>query len=68
MKKLKEYALYKGDKLIAMGTVHEIAKETGLKENTIYFYGMPVYKRRMKKYNSNCKCLVLLEEDDEEEE
>ncbi len=34
-----EYALYEGDKFIACGTMKEISFETGLKQNTIAFYG-----------------------------
>lgn len=48
MKKIKEYALYKGEKCIAIGTIQEIAKQTGVKDRTIYFYTMPVYKKRCK--------------------
>ena len=42
----KEYALYKGDKLLAMGTKKEIAKELGVKVSTVNFYAHPAYKRR----------------------
>lgn len=34
----KEYAMYRGDDYIAMGTAQEIADETGLKINTTYNY------------------------------
>ena len=42
----KEYALYKGDKLLAMGTKKEIAKQLGVKPRTIYFYSHPAYAKR----------------------
>ena len=42
----KEYALYKGDKLLAMGTKKEIAKQLGVKPSTIGFYSHPSYAKR----------------------
>lgn len=48
MKKLKEYALYKGDDLIAMGNKIQLAAKLGVKVRTIEFYTTPTYKRRAK--------------------
>ena len=42
----KEYALYKGEKLLAMGTKREIAEESGVSASTVGYYGTPVYARR----------------------
>lgn len=42
----KEYALYKGEELIAMGTKREIAEQLGVSVNTVSYYGTPVYARR----------------------
>lgn len=42
----KEYALYKGEELIAMGTKREIAEQLGVSASTIGYYGTPVYARR----------------------
>ena len=42
----KEYALYKGEELIAMGTKKEIAKQLGVSPSTVGYYGTPVYSRR----------------------
>lgn len=44
----KEYALYKGEKCLAIGTIKEIAKQMKVQYSTIYFYTMPTYKRRCK--------------------
>lgn len=41
----KEYALYKGEELIAMGTKREIAEQLGVSPSTIGYYGTPVYAR-----------------------
>ena len=46
MKKTKEYALYKGDKYLASGTMQEIADQLGVKKETIKFYKSKVYKKR----------------------
>ena len=46
---MKEYALYKGEECLAIGTIKEIAKKMNVKERTIYFYTMPTYKKRCKK-------------------
>lgn len=42
----KEYALYKGEELLAMGTKREIAKQLGVSASTVGYYGTPVYARR----------------------
>lgn len=43
---VKEYALYKGDELLAMGTKREIAEQLGISVNSVSYYGTPVYARR----------------------
>ncbi|WP_247915395.1 hypothetical protein [Streptococcus salivarius] len=42
----KEFALYKGEELLAMGTKREIAEQLGVSASTIGYYGTPVYARR----------------------
>ncbi len=42
----KEYALYKGEELIGMGTVKELAKKLGVKPSTISYYHTPTYINR----------------------
>ncbi|MGQ7595155.1 hypothetical protein ACTGVC_01300 [Streptococcus suis] len=42
----KEYALYKGDELLAMGTAKELAERFGVKVSTIHFYKSPAYIKR----------------------
>lgn len=42
----KEFALYKGEELIAMGTKKEIAEQLGVSASTVGYYGTPVYARR----------------------
>lgn len=47
--KKKQYALYKGDNCMAIGTIEEIAQQTNVKVKTIRFYKTPTYKNRVKK-------------------
>jgi hypothetical protein len=54
---LKTYALYKGDEYICDGNVYDIAKKTGLAEQTIRHYGSKAYKRRV---SEEGKRLVLI--------
>jgi hypothetical protein len=42
------YALYKGDRLLGVGTLQELAERRGVKPETIYYYSMPAYQRRGK--------------------
>jgi len=55
------YALYKGDDLLTIGTITEIALNQNVKPNTVKFYGTKVYKDRIKKRSNkgyNAKILV----------
>lgn len=59
----KEYALYKGEELLEIGTIKEIAKKQGLRTATIRFYMSPTYmRRRAKSKTGNYKVLICLEE------
>ncbi len=60
------YALYKGEKLLMIGTIKEIAKHQIVKEKTVRFYQCPAHLRRNEKSHiGNYKVLVKLEEEDE---
>lgn len=48
----KEYAVYKGDTLLAMGTAKECAAELKVQVKTIHFYRTPTYQNRSKTGNS----------------
>lgn len=56
----KEYALYQGDEFIMIGTRTEIAKELGVREDTVRFYASETYKKR-----TNGNGLVVVECDDD---
>lgn len=44
----KEYALYKGDEILAIGTIEEIAKKMKVDYRTIKFYTTKTWKKRSK--------------------
>lgn len=50
-KNLNVYALYRGDKLLAEGTVFEIAEKLNIKVQTVKKYQTPSYMRYLKKHN-----------------
>lgn len=61
----KEYALYKGEEILSIGTIPEISKETGISEKTVRFYGTPSHKKRSNDLNRNWLVYIDYEEDDE---
>lgn len=62
MKRQKEYALYKGDTCLAIGTLKEIAISRKVKYRTIYFYNTPTYKKRCKNSKKRIELVCLDEE------
>jgi len=57
---MNEYALYKGESILTMGTLKEIADEMGVKKDTITYYGTPTYAKRGKGVNR--RILIKLED------
>lgn len=53
----REYALYKGDELIQIGTIKELAKAQNVTEHTIKYYSYPCYLKRIK--NSKKRKVVV---------
>ena len=56
MARLKKYALYKGDELIAEGTIEQISQKMGIPQNTVRFYKTPASKRR---YNPETRTALV---------
>lgn len=56
---MKIYALYKGEQLLATGTMLQISYKMGVKLRTIQFYKTPTYKKR-RKNGKNYRELVEL--------
>ena len=42
----KEYALYKGDELLDMGTLEYLSKKFNIKRKSLLFYQSTAYKKR----------------------
>lgn len=59
---MKEYAAYKGEKFLAMGTVRELSKKLNLKESTIRKYTTNWAKKRSKE---NSIIVFQIEEEEE---
>ena len=49
---VKEYALYKGEKIVAMGTKRAIAEQLGISVHAVTCYGTPSYARRTSEEHS----------------
>jgi len=61
----KEYALYKGDELIVVGTCSEIAEHQNVQKKTVWFWNSPAYKKRInsrKHTHGNFKVLISLDD------
>lgn len=43
---MTEYALYKADELLIIGTLTELAEFRKVKRETIFFYATPTYRKR----------------------
>lgn len=46
MNREKNYALYRGEKFLGIGTKKELAELLGVKVETISFYNTPAYTKR----------------------
>ena len=63
----QEYALYKGEVCLAIGTADEIAEQLKVKKETIWFYLTPsYYKRRKNSKKGDYRILIKLDDDDED--
>lgn len=58
-----EYALYKGEELLSVGTMREIAAETGKTLNNVIGMRTPTYKKRRA---NSLKALLLVELSDDD--
>lgn len=59
MKRNSQYALYKGEKLVEIGTKKELAKLLKVRVETITFYTTPTHRKRC----TNGYCVVKIEEE-----
>lgn len=59
MRTVKEFAVYKGDEFLFIGTAKECAAELGIKEASFRFYLTPSYQRRISNRNSKNPIFVV---------
>lgn len=64
----KEYALYKGEEILSIGTICEIAKELNIMPQTVRYYKTNAYKRKLARRNTKNPMLLIELEDEEEPE
>lgn len=59
---MKQFAIYKGEELLMIGSAKECAKQLDLDTKTIYFYASKTHKKRDK---GNRMVATILEDDEE---
>lgn len=62
MTKEADYALYKGDTFIDLGTKRHLARRIGVAPATIHYMTTPAYRRKMGDY-SNAYICIRIEDD-----
>ncbi|MBC1509462.1 hypothetical protein HCJ02_01860 [Listeria seeligeri] len=61
---MTEYAMYKGDDLLLIGTLTELAEFKNVTRDTILFYMSNAHKKRV---GENGLCVIKIEDDEDEE-
>ncbi len=54
------YALYKGEIILATGTIYQIAEKMNIKARTVLFYGTKSYLKRASGKGDNNRVLVKI--------
>ncbi|NWL89985.1 hypothetical protein DMN77_20760 [Paenibacillus sp. 79R4] len=69
MQMAAEFAIYKGEEMLAIGTAKECAEKLGVSKEYIYWLTMPTAKRRLdkRKHPERCTVGVRLDKEDEDE-
>lgn len=57
----KDYALYKGDRFIDLGSKRYLANLLNVKVGTITFYATPTYRKRANKNNNGLIVIKIKE-------
>ena len=63
--KLQEYAVYKGDEFLFIGTIQEIATEFNVKKDTARFWTSLANKRRAVRRRGESKRKIAIKIEDE---
>jgi hypothetical protein len=68
VKQTQEFAVYKGETFITLGTAKECAAQLGIKPSSFKWYTTPTGKRRIENRKNRDKCLYIdrLEDDGDE--
>lgn len=61
-KKLKHYAIYKGETFLFEGTARECAEHFNVAERTVYFWASPTQHKRA---NENWKIAIAINDEEE---
>lgn len=64
---MREFALYKGEDCLSIGTLFQIAKFKNVKLETLYFLRTPAYKRRLEKRKNSKNAMILISLDDDKD-
>lgn len=64
---MKNYAFYRGDAPVAVGTAEECSKQLGVTVNTIRWYGSPSYMNKRMKMPNRLQCVVFHYNESEDE-
>jgi hypothetical protein len=64
---MREYAVYKGENLIALGTLEECASKLNVTKEYIYWLTTPTAKRRLAKRKNPEKCTTAVRLDNDED-
>lgn len=59
-KSKQEYAIYKGDTILDIGTADELATRRNVNKKTIYHLSRPSYKKLLKKRKNNKNALIVI--------
>ena len=60
MKNEKEYALYRGDEFVDIGTLEALARMLNISKKDICFFKTPSYKKRFEKIKNNRRSIALV--------
>lgn len=64
---MSDYALYKGDEFVTLGSLQEVANYQGVKPTTISYLASKAYLKKLEKRKNSDSALIAIriEEDDD---
>ena len=61
---MNEFAVYRGEELLVMGTAKECAEFLNIKPKTVKYYSTPTWRKRYEGRKKPEKCLIAVKLDD----